>query len=123
MAGFGVRQSEIATLIACDAKTLRKYYRNELDIGQTIANAAVAESLFLMATRDKVPAAAIFWMKARAGWKEARDLNIGGRQDNPVAIDFTWAQALTQPSPVSSSPTIEAEAEVEDAEAGDVAVT
>ena len=37
------------------------------------ANLKVAQSLFQMATNGKNVAAAIFWMKARAGWREKND--------------------------------------------------
>jgi len=53
-----------------DAKTLRKHFCRELDRGTIEANAKVAAALFTMATVDKNVAAAIFWMKARAGWRE-----------------------------------------------------
>jgi hypothetical protein len=120
LTGHGLTQPDIAKLISISDRTLRLYYRDELDTGATIANAKVAESLFLMATRDKVPSAAIFWLKVRAGWREQQDLNIGGT-DRPVGIDFTWAPARP---PVSTKvSTIDAETEDEDAEAGDAAVT
>jgi hypothetical protein len=51
-----------------------------LDVGAIQANAAVAQSLFHMATRDKVPSAAIFWLKARAGWKETQVTERAGTQ-------------------------------------------
>jgi hypothetical protein len=70
MAGFGVPHVDIATYLGIDAKTLRKHFREELDRGTTEANAKVAQSLFTMATQGKNVAAAIFWMKARAGWRE-----------------------------------------------------
>jgi 5,10-methylene-tetrahydrofolate dehydrogenase/methenyl tetrahydrofolate cyclohydrolase len=70
MAGFGVPHLDIATFLGIDAKTLRKHFREELDRGTTEANAKVAQSLFQMATQGKNVAAAIFWMKARAGWRE-----------------------------------------------------
>ena len=70
MAGFGVPQEDIAIFLGIDAKTLRKHFRDELDRGVTEANAKVAQSLFQMATQGKNVAAAIFWMKARAGWRE-----------------------------------------------------
>ncbi|WP_244408254.1 hypothetical protein [Roseomonas fluvialis] len=70
MAGFGVPHTDIATFLGIDAKTLRKHFREELDRGTTEANAKVAQSLFQMATQGKNVAAAIFWMKARAGWRE-----------------------------------------------------
>lgn len=76
LAGFGVVQDEIAKFIGIDSKTLRKHYRNELDIGHIRANAAVARSLFKQATEDGNVAAQIFWMKARAGWREKQDVNV-----------------------------------------------
>jgi hypothetical protein len=45
----GLRRSPelaISRVIAIDAKTLRKHYRDELDTGQIKATAKVAESLF-----------------------------------------------------------------------------
>jgi hypothetical protein len=120
MTELGLTQANISGLLEIDRKTLRKHFRRELDTGHIIANTAVARSLFEMATRHKVPAAAIFWMKARAGWKEARDLNIGGT-DRPVGIDFTWAPA--RPPVLTKVPTIDSEAEAEGEDAGDVVVS
>ena len=70
MAGFGIPHTDIAPFLGIDTKTLRKHFREELDRGMTEANAKVAQSLFQMATQGKNVAAAIFWMKARAGWRE-----------------------------------------------------
>jgi len=49
----------------------------ELDRGGTEATAKVAQSLFRMATEGNNVAAAIFWMKARAGWSEKQRLEHG----------------------------------------------
>jgi hypothetical protein len=35
--------------------------------------------LFHLATVDKNVAAAIFWMKARAGWREKQEIQFGNR--------------------------------------------
>ena len=72
MAAFGVPEINIARVVAIDAKTLRKHYRDELDTGQTKATAKVAESLFRKATNDgpQSVTAAIFWLKTRGGWRE-----------------------------------------------------
>ena len=79
MAGFGVPHEDIGTLLEIDAKTLRKHFRRELDRGAVEATAKVAQSLFNMATQDKNVAAAIFWMKARAGWREKHELVVSTR--------------------------------------------
>ena len=75
MSGFGVPHTDIATFLDIDPKTLRKHFRLELDRGMTEANAKVAQSLFTMATQGKNVAAAIFWMKARGGWRDRPDLD------------------------------------------------
>ena len=77
MAGHGIPQPEIAEAVGIDPKTLRKYYAKELRGATTIANARVAESLFKQAT-DGNTAAAIFWLKARAGWREKVDVEHAG---------------------------------------------
>jgi hypothetical protein len=73
MAGYGIPEADIATVLEIDAKTLRKHYRRELDKGHIKATAKVAENLYRKATGDGREAviAAIFWLKTRAGWKES----------------------------------------------------
>ena len=72
MAAYGVPETDIARVIGIDPKTLRRHYRDELDTGHIKANSKVAEALFRKATTDGAQSvtAAIFWLKARAGWKE-----------------------------------------------------
>jgi predicted ArsR family transcriptional regulator len=79
MAGYGVPQDDIATLLEIDAKTLRKHFRRELDRGSIEATAKVGQSLFRMATEGRSVAAAIFWMKARAGWREKHELLLSAK--------------------------------------------
>jgi hypothetical protein len=71
LAGVGVPQDDIAAILDCDAKTLRKYFRIELNRGVAEANAAVASYLFAKVKEGNVTAQ-IFWMKTRAGWREGR---------------------------------------------------
>jgi hypothetical protein len=62
-----------ADIAGVDPKTLQKHYRNEVDLGATKATAEVAEFLFCKARTEgpQCVTAAIFWMKARGGWREA----------------------------------------------------
>jgi len=71
MAGLGLPQEQIALLLEIDPKTLRKHFRDDLDRGMAEANVKIAQSLFNMATTGGSVAAAIFWMKARAGWRRS----------------------------------------------------
>ena len=86
LAGYGIPEPEIAGLIGIDAKTLRKHYRAELDHGHTKANARVAENLFRKATGEGKEAvtAAIFWLKARAGWREVQRHEHAGVAGEPI---------------------------------------
>jgi len=69
MAAYGIPEDDIARVVTIDPKTLRKHYRDELDMGATKANAQVAGFLFNSARNGNV-SAQIFWLKTRAGWKE-----------------------------------------------------
>ena len=70
LAARGVRQEDIAAIIGCrDAKTVRKYFRDQLDSGMADANANVAGALYEKAMGGDTTAQ-IFWMKVRAHWRE-----------------------------------------------------
>src|SRR4029450_10502644 len=69
MAAYGIPEINIAAVLGVDPKTLRKHYRDELDLGETKANAQVAGFLFNSARTGNVTAQ-IFWLKTRAQWKE-----------------------------------------------------
>jgi hypothetical protein len=60
LAGVGVRQDDIAKIIGCAPKTLRKRFRDELDRGVAEANATVCGYLFAAAKAGNIPAI-IFW--------------------------------------------------------------
>jgi len=71
MAAMGIPQKRIAEMIGLRSeKTLRRHFRQELDAGETEANYNVGKTLYSMATSGKDPLATIFWMKARAGWRD-----------------------------------------------------
>ena len=69
MAAYGIPEQDISRVVGVDPKTLRKHYREELDLGTTKANAQVAGFLFNSAKNGNVTAQ-IFWLKTRARWKE-----------------------------------------------------
>jgi len=72
LAAYGTPHKEIARVLRIDLDALRADYEEELATGRTKANSRVAEALYRTAIaggREGVTAA-IFWLKARAGWKE-----------------------------------------------------
>lgn len=62
-------------MIGVSDRTLRKYYRQELDFATAQANAAIGGSLFNKAKAGNIQAQ-IFWMKTRAGWRETNNHNL-----------------------------------------------
>src|SRR4030081_1625961 len=69
MAAYGIPEIDISRVMHVDPKTLRKHYREELDLGESKANAQVAGFLFSAAKNGNVTAQ-IFWLKTRARWPE-----------------------------------------------------
>jgi len=69
LAGVGVSQDDIARIIGCAPKTLRKRFRDELDRGVAEANATMCGYLYAAAKAGNI-SAIIFWLKTRAHWRE-----------------------------------------------------
>jgi hypothetical protein len=71
MAGYGLKQEQIAILIGvASTVTLRKYFREELTRGPIEAKAQVRKTLYKLATSGHHPGATMYWLKTRAGWSE-----------------------------------------------------
>ena len=68
-ATVGTPQEDIARVLGIDTKTLRKYYREDLDLAIAKANATIGGALFNKA-RSGDTTAMIFWLKTRAKWRE-----------------------------------------------------
>jgi hypothetical protein len=92
MAGYGVPQDDIALVVKCSSPTLRRRFRQELDVAVIEANARVAQTLYQQATTPGNIAATIFWLKARAGWREKQVVEVTA----PAATVFSW-QPATDP--------------------------
>jgi hypothetical protein len=76
LAACGTKQEAIARLVGLRSpKTLRKYFREELDRAAIEANAQVAYSLYKSAISGEDTTAAIFWLKCRAGWRDNHEAN------------------------------------------------
>ena len=70
----GTTQADIARVLDIDEKTLRKYYRDELDLAKAKSNATIGGALFNKAKNGDT-AAMIFWMKTQAGWRESTNID------------------------------------------------
>jgi hypothetical protein len=102
LAGLGVPQDDIAKIVGCSPKTLRKRFRDELDRGVAEANAIISGCLFAAAKAGNI-AAMIFWMKTRAHWRERppadgpdADADAGSGSEVLVLPDNNRDPELTQ---------------------------
>jgi hypothetical protein len=94
-ATMGTPQSLIADLLDIDDKTLRKYYRKELDQSLAKANATIGGSLFNNAKNGNT-AAQIFWMKTRAGWREKDREEEKDITPKPLEVTFNVLPAVAE---------------------------
>lgn len=87
--GLGLPHEQIGALLGIDDKTLRKYYRKELDNGIAKANGQVVKSLYNSATSGDTTAA-IWWTKTRLGWKDLSRVEISGPDGGPQEHTYRW---------------------------------
>lgn len=84
LAAVGARHEDIASKLGISADTLVRHYQAELDAGRIDANARVAQTLYQQALAGNT-AAMIFWLKARAGWRETQVHQHSGADGLPLA--------------------------------------
>jgi hypothetical protein len=89
LSAVGIPHEDIAMKIGISADTLVKHYKEDLDNGRIDANASIGQTLFQQAKNGNT-AAAIFWLKTRARWKETQTHEITGAEGG--AIKVQWAQ-------------------------------
>jgi hypothetical protein len=78
MAAYGVPVDQIARSLNLGLQTVKREFKSELELGTMDATMEVADTLLAMAKSGAHPAATFFWLKNRAGWKEAeKDANSG----------------------------------------------
>jgi hypothetical protein len=75
--GLGLPHEQIAILVGIDDKTLRKYYRTELDTGKAKANGQIAKTLFSKAVGGDTTSL-IWWTKTQMRWSETIKQEVTG---------------------------------------------
>ena len=88
-AGLGLPHEQIGALIGIDDKTLRKHYRQELDVGKAKASAQIAKTLFNKAQSGDTTAL-IWWTKAQMRWAETQKQEITGADGGAQQHVVTW---------------------------------
>lgn len=89
LASYGVPRADIAKVVGICGSTLVKHYGETLETAATKANSLVAQSLFKRAVKGEGSAAtsaAIFWLKARAGWREKDVHEVTGPSGGPIQM-------------------------------------
>jgi len=89
---YGNTQDQIASVLGQSSRTLRKYFRDELDRGATEANSQIAHALFKKA-KDEDTTAQIFWLKCQAGWRERGGFEPSSAPAAPFLVSLERGQA------------------------------
>jgi predicted transcriptional regulator len=90
--GLGLPHEQIAILVGIDDKTLRKYYRIELDMGKAKANGQIAKTLYSKATGGDTTAL-IWWTKTQLRWAETVKQEITGKDGEALqGIQVTFVK-------------------------------
>jgi hypothetical protein len=85
LASVGITYEDIASKLDISSDCLVTHYKKELADGRIDANAQIGKGLFEQAKSGNT-AAAIFWLKTRAGWKETVNVDLTSKQ-LPSSID------------------------------------
>jgi hypothetical protein len=85
MVSYGIPHEDIAKVIGIDDKTLRKYYRSEIDTASAKANAQVAQRLYKKCMKDDTQSI-IFWLKTRAKWAETIKNELTGKDGGELSM-------------------------------------
>jgi hypothetical protein len=111
LAMLGVPHEQIAKKLGIDGKTLRRHYREDLDEGDVEAFASVAGALWHNAVKNNNVVAQIFWMKARHGWIDRREVNhnhsVGPMLSHEERLKMLEADPPTLEHPVHKAPIID----------------
>lgn len=88
----GFTQEQIARELGISRRTLSTHYPDECADGGARATLKVAQNLFTMATQTADPrtalTASIFWLKARANWRDGSGINATAKAGDGV-VEFT----------------------------------
>ena len=90
LSGYGVRHEIICHDIQVSIATLYKYYREDLDTGDSQAQGIIGQSMFDRGTKDKDTTALIWLTKTRMGWKD-----ISRVEQDHTSSDGTMTPART----------------------------
>jgi DNA-binding NarL/FixJ family response regulator len=85
LSACGSSEEEIAKVLGVKPSVVRKYFREEMELGGMQANAKVLGSIFKAATQDNNMTAAIFWAKTQGSARQKRSTR-GASNDMPPSL-------------------------------------
>jgi hypothetical protein len=93
-AAMGMTIAQIAKRGGISIDTIYEHYRDELENGADAVNLAIVANIVTIAksaTHPKAITAAIYWTKARMGWRDGDGAKTpdGGEGDEESATEFT----------------------------------
>ncbi len=91
MSAYGAPQWFIARKIGICEKSLRQYYRNELDEGMAEADMQISEMLFNKCRKGDTTAI-IWYEKTRKGFREQQKIEHVGKGDGPIQSEEVTAR-------------------------------
>lgn len=111
MAGLGVSNQDIATILDISNDTLTRHYKRELDTAAIAVNARVAQAAYHKAMSGD-PQMLKYWLNCRARWSEKEDDKGGGQTISIVTKTFLLPDK-------DGSPAVEIEVKQNDGENDD----
>jgi len=85
LSACGHSHEEIAKVLRIKPNMVRRFFREEMQVGTTQANSKILCAIFKAATQDNNMTAAIFWAKTQGGTKQKRSAR-GAGSDLPPSL-------------------------------------
>lgn len=84
----GIAHAKIANCLMISVETLKAHFGHLLGTAVAHANTRVASALKAKALGEgpQSVSAAVFWLKARAGWKDTATLELTGPDGGPIEV-------------------------------------
>lgn len=122
MAAAGLTRHAIYTMLGIDKKTFTKYHEEDYQMGLDRMVSSVAARIYRKAISNDSDAlsAGMFLLKMRAGWKEAKHLEVTGKDGAPLVqpqvLDTRSLSPEAQAALYQALQIVAAQNEAEDAE-------
>jgi hypothetical protein len=96
MAAIGIKQDRICACVGTDGideKTLRKYFRREIDVAKDQMDALAGQGL-ARGLQNGESWAVCFYLKTRMGWRETNRTELTGADGGPMQVETSAKDLL-----------------------------